>query len=118
MTTVGNVNSMEGTESKGATPSFKTSCVTSTTMHNSKGLWMVFRLLPGEHKELGKKPLEDFFYLRDDRDFQYLFGELDGKATPTGEKDATCEKSSETKKAPITLNQQTEVTAEIHEAHT
>ena len=77
---------------------------------------MVFRLLPGEHKELGKKPLEDFFYLRDDRDFRYLFGELDGTATPTGEKDATSEKSSEAKKTPITLNQQTKTIVEIHES--
>lgn len=86
--------------------SYRTTCYTSIKKHSSDGPWMVFRLLPGEHKELEmlaeERPqlLEDDItklladigsnptYLSDDRDFLYLFGDL-SNATGAGDDKTT-----------------------------
>ena len=128
----GNGTNMEMTEIQKAGPQYSTACLTSIKNHNSKGTWMVFRLLPGEHKELKKdppkkvtskqgeltKPPVDFgsnpFYLGDDWDFQYLFGALDGQSTPSSDKDANTKTSSGDEKALSMPSQQTDIIAEIH----
>ena len=93
-------------------PTYKTACYTSIKKHSSEeeGPWMVFRLLPGEHKEnVPLKPRIDVMtplvdvgkyrtYLSDERDFRYLFGDLSKKREEAKDK---AEDKAEDKAKPM-----------------
>ena len=65
----GNVMELEERNGEQTIPTHSTKCVTSADSHNeSNGPWMVFRLLPGEHKELKEdKKVEEDKKLEEDK---------------------------------------------------
>ena len=99
MTTFGGGQPRGGAGAGASTATYTTSCKRSVKSHSNSWPWMVFHLLPGEHKdmslmkrelrpeELGE-PLIDrskfpIVYQSDERDFQLLFGDPTPQPTTT-----------------------------------